>query len=343
MKTKDLILLFLISFVGGTVFYSLCKYTFERKQTELKDKARTAFIEAVNHEVKSKGVEGPLLFNIDSKSVADDMPDSVYIEDELGKHWYVLDPMKNHKNVTNNTNLRFLHSFIFEKYPIVPDTLNSVWHNLLENHHINFNSALSVTVVDGKGKITSQNVSMLKWVGCSSLIFTAYIGYACEIEVKGYLDYSIWNLMLTDILIYFLLCFLVFSGVYKAVKEIRKRVIRLQQKKIVEIVNRVDNTAIRAYKLRDNIIFYAEKKIVTVNEVEKKVPKQANQLLELFLVNEKNGYIVSDDEIMNNLWPDGTGYTERIHKAVGRLRIQLHKIDSSIEIERGIETYQLLI
>lgn len=343
MRTENALLLSVITLLGGVTFFLICKCNYNIKQTALKEKSKTAFIEAVNQELKSKGVEGPLLFEIDSKSIIDDKPDSVCLEDELGKHWYMLDPVKNRMNITDDTNLRILHSFIFKEHPIVPDTLNSVWHNQLENHHISINSALSITIVDEKGEIKSQNASKLKWVGSSSLVFTAYIGYACEIEVEGYLNYSIWNIMLTDILINFLLCFLVSSGVYKAVIEIRKRIIKLQQKKIVEVVNRVNNTAIRAYKLRDNIIFYAEKKMVTVNEVEKKVPNQANQLLELFLLNEKNEYIISDDEIMNNLWPDGTGYTERIHKAVTRLRTELHKLDSSIEIERGIETYQLLL
>lgn len=343
MRTKDLILLFLISFVGGTVFYSLCKYTFERKQTELKDKARTAFIEALNHEVKSKGLEGPLIFNFDSKTVAADVPDSLCLEDELGKHWYPFDSIKNQMNVTDNTNLRFLHSFIFKEHPIIPDTMNASWRSLLKKDAIPFNSALCVSVSDERGNIKSQNILRHKWVNESSLAFMAYIGYVGEIEVKGYLDYSIWNIMLINIFLYLLLCLFCVYGLYKLLKGVQERIYEFKQNKIIEFVNRVESTAIRSYKLRDDIIFYAEKKIVTVNEIENKLPKQANQLLELFLKNEEKAYIISDDEIMRNLWPDGTGYTERVHKAVGRLRVQLHKLDSSIEIERGIETYQLLL
>ena len=54
-------------------------------------------------------------------------------------------------------------------------------------------------------------------------------------------------------------------------------------------------------------------------------------------------YIVTDAEIMNILWPDGSGHLKRVHKAVARLRTYLIT-DSPIRIEReNLDTYQLII
>ena len=42
------------------------------------------FIEAVDQEVKSRNLEGPLVSYFDPKAVAADVPDSVCIRDSLG-------------------------------------------------------------------------------------------------------------------------------------------------------------------------------------------------------------------------------------------------------------------
>ena len=54
-------------------------------------------------------------------------------------------------------------------------------------------------------------------------------------------------------------------------------------------------------------------------------------------------YILKDDEIMSKLWPNRKERVENVHKAVGRLRNILHKLDSDIDIKRGVETYQLIL
>ena len=46
---------------------------------------------------------------------------------------------------------------------------------------------------------------------------------------------------------------------------------------------------------------------------------------------------------MKRLWPDGSGDIYRIHKAITRLRSIIYDFDTSIEIKRGVETYQLLL
>ena len=149
--------------------------------------------------------------------------------------------------------------------------------------------------------------------------------------------------MIVEILFYSVLCILFVYGMYRIGVTVRKKITELQQRKIIELVKEIDGTPVRSYQLRENIIFYAERKMIVVDGEENKLSKQATQLLERFLVNKEKEYMVGDDEIMKALWPDGSGRLERLHKAVGRLRNLLYEIDNSIDIKRNIKTYQLLI
>ncbi|MDD3037211.1 hypothetical protein [Bacteroides sp.] len=103
----------------------------------------------------------------------------------------------------------------------------------------------------------------------------------------------------------------------------------------------MSNIPVRSYILHDKVLFYAEQRVIEIDGIKKRMPLQACLLLELFLNSEN--YIVTDSEIMNTLWLDGSGHLKRIHKAVARLRTYLMP-DSTIRIEReNLDTYQLIV
>lgn len=52
MRPKIIILLSAIACIGGIVFFLACKYTYEFKVTELKEKAKETFTEALDKELK---------------------------------------------------------------------------------------------------------------------------------------------------------------------------------------------------------------------------------------------------------------------------------------------------
>lgn len=346
MKIYNVILLAIAVCIGGVVFFFACKYAYESKSSTLKQRAKNTFIEAVDQEVKNRKLEGPLTFHFDPKAVAADVPDSVCIRDSLGMHWYSLDRKKCNMNITNNTNLRALHSYTFGERPIVVDSLNTIWRECLLKAYLPVKSALCISKMDERGKVKSHNKTQCEWCDFSNLAFTVYIGYACEIEVKGYIHYSIWSIMLFDILFYLLLYIFIVYGMYKTGILFRKKLVLIQQKNTIEVlkvVKEVDGTPIRSYMLKEDMIFYAEEKVIEFKGIKTSLSPQANELLELFLSRKEKHYILEDDEIMSKLWSDGTGRMENVHKAVGRLRNILHKLDSEIDIKRGVETYQLLI
>ena len=346
MKTYNIILLAIAICIGGVTFFFACKYTYESKLSTLKQKAKDTFIEAVDQEVKNRKVEGPLVSYFDPKAVAAEIPDSVYIRDSLGVHWYPLDRKKHYMNITDNTHLRTLHSYTFGIRPIVADSLNIIWRKYLLKTHLPIESDLSISVTDEKGKVKSCDKTQCGWNNFSNIVFTVYIGYACEIEVRGYIHYSIWSIMLFELLLYLLLTIFIVYGMYKTWVLVREKLVLIQQKNTIEvlkIVKEVDATPVRSYMLKEDVIFYAEEKTIEFRGIKTKLAPQASELLELFLNNKEKHYVLKDDEIMSNLWSYRMERVENVHKAVGRLRNILNKLNPDIDIERRVEAYQLLL
>lgn len=346
IRIYNVILLFIAVCIVGVIFFFACKYTYESKLSILKQKAKSTFIEAVKQEVNSRNVEGSLVSYSDSKVVAAETPDSVYIRDSLGIHRYPLDRKKHYMNITNNIGLRVLHSYTFGNQPIIADSLNIIWREYLLEARFPVESALSVSVTDEKGKVKSCNKTQCEWCNFSNIVFTVYIGYACEIEVKGYIHYSMWSIIYIDLLLYFLLCIFIAYGMYETCILVRKKLVLMQQKNTIEvlrIVKEVERTPVHSYMLKEDMIFYAEEKTIEFRGIKTKLSPQANELLVLFLNNKEKHYILKDNEIMSNLWSYRMERMDNVHKAVGRLRNILHKLDPDIDIERRVESYQLLL
>ena len=207
MKHTKMILLSVIICIVGIFFFIIGRITYESKKSEVKFKATEAFVEALNQELESRNLNGKILFGFDVKSTLTvDIPDSVCFQDSLGKYWYKLDPKKHSMNITNDANLRFMHSTAFEKKPIIPDSLNNIWNKYLLKSDIFVKSALCISVMGRNGEINSKTTSHSEWQNSYNPVFAIYLGYACEIEIIGYLRYySLWHMMYVEILFYSLL------------------------------------------------------------------------------------------------------------------------------------------
>ena len=349
MRTTNIILLSTLIIIGSVTFFFACKNTYDSKVTILKEKAKKAFIVALDKELKNRHLEGDLSVSFNSKSLLRaELPDSVYLVDASGRHAYRLDPEKHRMNITDNSNIRSLHSITFIKRPICPDSLNMAWGDQLQAVGIIAKPALCISVSDEKGNVKEQYSTGSKWCNSSNRVFTTYVGYACEIEIMGYIPYSVWSMMRIEQFIYLLLITIAVYGIYRLVRTLRRRVRLVYHTEVDEqpsttLLHEVEETPTRIYVIHESIIFYAEQKRIEVNGVEKKIQNQSSTLLELFLKEKESGYILEDEAIMATLWPDGTGTSERIHKAIGRLRSCIRQIDNSIDIKRGIGIYQLLL
>lgn len=347
MKTKNLILLSIIALVGGIAFFFVCRYTYLYKVKELNQKAKEALVKAVDREVKNRDEKGELALFINAEHLlVAQMPDSVHFQDASGSYAYALDTMKMRMNITDDANTRSLHSCVFRKKPIQTDTLNMIWRECLIDSGVSIiQSALCVSVI-GDENIESQKGSFSEWCSQSNCIFTTYIGYASEIEVKGYLYYSVWQMMYLYVLSYLLLYGACTYGVYtlciftkKMISEWKKKLAEPTQ--IIQIAKGVEETQISVYRLRENFIFYAQENKIVCDGVEYSLAAQTSQLLRLFLDAEE--HLLSYNIILENLWGDEKAAAYLMQKAITRLRGVLEKIDLTIKIKRENQNYQLLL
>ena len=226
--------------------------------------------------------------------------------------------------------------------PLIPDTLNTNWQSYLKECGISCKSGLQLDVSDKEEVITSSLTTDNKWF--KSPLLDCTIGYRCEIEVMGYLDYGFWQFIGTKELGYVLLYCLFIVGILNMILYIERRlnrppIVKITQVSTIELVKDTDKGAIRTYRLGDSSIFYAKQKKIVTNDTEEKISPQNSALLECFL-NAKD-YKLSDDEIMECLWPNGSGTSDRLHQAIKRLREAL-KMEPQIYIVRiGVSAYQM--
>ncbi len=116
------------------------------------------------------------------------------------------------------------------------------------------------------------------------------------------------------------------------------------EKQIIKEVQRVDIIPLHSYILGESLIFYADQNIIEVNDVKYNIQGQSSLLFRTIFSRKKdNGYTLKEDFIIEKLWPDNSGNDERMHKAIGRLRSFLRKIDPSLSIINKNGTYRLII
>lgn len=372
MRPKSIILLSVIACIGGIAFFFACRYTYKSKVAELKEKAKKTFVEAVDRELNDRQLKGNFSVYLNLGNIVSETPDTVYLEDESGRYSYQIGLEKKHKNINNDANVRFLHSIAFGKKPLIPDSLNTKWREQLLISGISFKSALCISLTTQDGNVSSSNTYQSEWCNTSNLVFTFYIGYGYEIEVVGYLYYTMWSMIYREMLLYLFLSVVLGYGFYKSFIIISHKIKLLRTKERVEIVKevpvevvkevsveiikevpveiqvikevqRVENIPLRSYLLRENIIFYADQNLIEVDGIKQNIQAQTSLLLELFINQKDNGYILEEDFIKEKLWPNYSGYGERMHSAIGRLRSLLKKIDTSFSIINKNGTYQLII
>ena len=372
MRSKSIILLSVIACIGGIAFFFACRYTYKSKVAELKEKAKKTFVEAVDRELNDRQLKGNFSVYLNLGNIASETPDTVYLEDESGRYSYQIGLEKKHKNINNDANVRFLHSIAFGKKSLIPDSLNTKWREQLLISGISFKSALCISLTTQDGNVSSSNTYQSEWCNTSNLVFTFYIGYGYEIEVVGYLYYTMWSMIYREMLLYLFLSVVLGYGFYKSFIIISHKIKLLRTKERVEIVKevpvevvkevsveiikevpveiqvikevqRVENIPLRSYLLRENIIFYADQNLIEVDGIKQNIQAQTSLLLELFINQKDNGYILEEDFIKEKLWPNYSGYGERMHSAIGRLRSLLKKIDTSFSIINKNGTYQLII
>lgn len=347
MKRDTWIKISLIAVMGialgcyGVYLYGYAVVDFNRQ-------ARLAFEKALERELANrKANEGPLkIVSQVGVSETGEIPQTVWMDKGSGRVEYKISPEKHQRNIVEDVNVRILHSMVFEKNPIIPDTLNAIWQQTLSEQHLAVRTALRIAVADGRGHTIVLETADYIRLNSDFPLVRCYLGYGSEIELTAFINYSWWYALAryAGIRLLSLLggCVLFYLFVDYLIKIFHRLPVTVVKETVVaRFVKVLPEGEERVFQLRENLIFNADRKLLIVGEEERVLNLQICDFFELLLNAE--GHELSDTAIMERLWSDGSGTAVRLSQVVSRLRASL-KVDPPIKIERtSAPGYKLLI
>lgn len=328
----------------ATVFFLFSGYFYyQHRQYTIGEIAKRSFLEAVNDEANKRIHDTQLTVSMLGGEMLKEgeAPRYVVLWDQSGKRRkYKIDSEKHWKNVTMNSDDRTMHSYAFEERALDVDSLNLAWRSCLEKDGVECHTGIYMLLTDRDEKTTSLKSSDSEWCQQSQVFQDFTIGYRCEIECILYLQYSLWTIIgfkgICYMLLYFLLIFILYRGITIFLK-------RMDQGKILkkEVLMNELNFTTRVYSLGNNIIYYAERRELCLDEEKITLTNQPAELFEHFI--QKNDHSLSNNEIARLLWNQDYVNENRIYQIINRLRNSLLPFPS-IKVEKvSVGIYRLII
>ena len=343
----------------GTGYYAWTLYDAYRKQVEeWNEVAKAAFEEALWLEV-NKRAEIPF-YRYSSEdggimTLNERIPDSVSVMTADGLWKYKIDRYKYDNSLVKETMRRGDLGALLEMYPLSIDSLAVYWDNTLSEKQMPVRNQLRYVYTDLKlQNDTVYSVADKQLSGLDSLT-VKYLGFRCEHELVAFVSYPYWmngfNSSDWCVLLFpwflLVLLFVFYPKLETLVKgklthkEVIEKTIEIEKEVIVEKKIHVADVAIdkaQVYELPGGGLFDSFSGTVTKGDFVHKFPPQPALLLRLFL--RTKNHLLSTAEIEQELW-NGNGSTDKIHKVIQRLRVELKKVSPDLVIKNINGKYEL--
>lgn len=358
MKMKDWKLLLIYAVIGiamaGITGRSLCQKHWE---TDKKQASRT-FGLALEDELQKwkdakvkvvlpEGVKLP-----DTSIGIKKEPIKVEINFGQGMRSYVIPYEKHAQNIERNPTVRGMHSYLLHQAPLNADSLNLLWQERLADSGFSGKTVVRIVTTDWEERDSCAYSADTLYLSQSDSLTTYYLGSRCEVGVTGYLYHPWWMTLswkdwglLAAIIAGCILLFFVQGNLYKLYCHlfVKEKLVEVEvEKEVVKEVSVIvpPKSSPHIYRLEKGVYFDADSLLLKRgNEVVSLTP-QIVQLLQGFL--DARNYRLSDDEVLQLLWPDGNGTLNKLYQNIKRLRDNLSKI-SSCTVEREKGAYRLKI
>lgn len=326
----------------GTGYYAWMLYDTHRKQVvEWNEGAKLAFEEALWLEV-DKRAEIPIYYSSSREAgttvLNESLPDTIFITSPLGRRGYHIEQTHYERSLVKESDQRAVLGALLYKYPLCLETLAMHWDANLANRKIPAQSQIRYIYTDWdlqKDTISSVNESHL------DSLTVSYLGFRCEHELVAFVSYPYWLFSLENCY-WVLLSWVVFILLvvfYIPLEDFFRR--KFVKDKIVEKEIHVADVTIdkaKIYHLPDESLFDSFAGTITKGDLIHTLLPQSSLLLKLFL--RKENHCLSTTEIEQGLW-NGNGSTDKIHKAIQRLRTDLKKISPDLVIKNINGSYEL--
>ena len=308
---------------------------------EWNEGAKLAFEEALWLEV-DKRAEIPIYYSSSREAgttvLNESLPDTIFITSPLGRRGYHIEQTHYERSLVKESDQRAVLGALLYKYPLCLDTLAMHWDANLANRKIPAQSQIRYIYTDWdlqKDTISSVNESHL------DSLTVSYLGFRCEHELVAFVSYPYWLFSLENCY-WVLLSWVVFILLvvfYIPLEDFFRR--KFVKDKIVEKEIHVADVTIdkaKIYHLPDESLFDSFAGTITKGDLIHTLLPQSSLLLKLFL--RKENHCLSTTEIEQGLW-NGNGSTDKIHKAIQRLRTDLKKISPDLVIKNINGNYEL--
>lgn len=362
MNKEDKILLLTYTFIGvvaaGVTGWCLC----QNRQDFWRTQARSAFRMALQEEMRKwKDIDVFYYTAPGTRRLSDDSiyikkaPMKVSLTSEYGKKDFLIPYEKYSQNIEGSSeDMRCMHTCLLHESPLNADSLNHFWKRRLAEMEFPGTTVVRIVVSDWEERDSCTYSADSLYIPQSDSLLTSYIGNRCEVGVTGYLyhpwqmtfSWKDWALLAAVIAGCFLLFFLQehISRTYRrffikdkpVVEEVEVPVII--EKEVPVVVSRERHPHI--YPLEVGVCFDADSRLLKKGDESVKLMPLLAKLLQGLL--DAEGYRLSNEEILQLLWADGSGTSDRLHQNTKRLRTYLSQI-SICTLENENFAYRLNI
>lgn len=345
MKRNNLIKRCLPLVMGiGLVWFSVSSY--KQGVADFNEQAKDAFGKTLEKELvkRNLGKSFGMVQHWTNLSKIGEVPPVVFVDRGSGRLEYKMSALKHQLNVAQDVNVRLLHSTALQKKPLIPDTLNAVWQQTLKTLQTTAETAVRMSVSDGRGHTATLLSADCTRFTSSPPLFTCYLGYGSEVELIGFISAPWWYVFIHYAGAHFLLLSAIGALIYLfacyLIRKLQPSVV-LNEVIVSQLVKDLPKGVAHIYQLKENVFFNADQGVLSVDGKEIKMRKQAGRLLEMFL-NAEN-YELSDAAIMEQLWAKGSETAEKLQQAISRLRSSLKGVPSIQLIRLSTYSYKLCI
>ena len=334
-------------YYAWTLYDTYCKHV-----AEWNEGAKAAFEEALWLEV-NKRADIPIYYSSNKEegitALKEIIPDTVFVISASGRKRYQMDSIRYENSLIKETRKRGRLSTLFEMYPLSIEALSFHWDSILNLKQYPVHGEFRYIYTDFELQNDTIFSSSDKRMSHLDSLTVKYLGFRCEHEVVAYISYPNWMASITGgdrclLLLPWILLALFFVFYPKLETLVIRKLTHnevIERTIVVEKKIHVADVAIdkaQVYELPGGGLFDSFSRTITQGDFVYILPPQPALLLRLFL--RKKNHHLSTAEIEQELW-NGNGSTDKIHKVIQRLRVELKKVSPNLIIKNVNGDYVL--